>query len=82
MLSLEKRIASLEGIGPGAAAVVFIMLVKMGEVESSKELVHIYDNLDNHWHREPSETEVEFKGRATVGIPRRNNNVALLFGRC
>jgi hypothetical protein len=80
MHALEKRIATLEQVSPQADSVVFIILVGMGEV--NKELVHIYDNHDNHWHRELNETEREFKDRATDGTPRKENNVALLFGEC
>lgn len=80
MHALEKRIAILEQVSPQTDSVVFIILVGMGEVNS--ELVHIYDNHDNHWHRKPNETELDFKGRATAGTPRNENHVALLFGGC
>ena len=82
MHALEKRIATLEQASPQADTVVFIILVGMGEADKHRELVHIYDNHDNHWHRGPNETEQEFKDRATVETPRKENNVALLFGEC
>ena len=77
---LEKRIATLEQASPQTETVVFVILVGMGEVDKHKELVHIYDSHDNHWHWEPNETGQEFKERATAGTPRKENNVALLFG--
>jgi hypothetical protein len=80
MHALEKRIAILEQASPQADTVVFIILVGMGEADKHRELVHIYDNHDNHWHRGPNETEQEFKDRATAETPRKGNNVALLFG--
>ena len=80
MHALEKRIATLEQASPKADTVVFIILVGMGEADKHRELVHIYDNHDKHWHREPNETEQEFKDRATAETPRNGNNVALLFG--
>lgn len=80
MHALEKRIATLEQASPQADTVVFIILVGMGEADKHRELVHIYDNHDNHWHRELNETEREFKDRATAGTPRKENKVALLFG--
>lgn len=82
MHALEKRIAILEQASPQAYAVVFIILVGMGEADKHRELVHIYDNHDNHWHRRPNETERECKDRATAETPRKENNVALLFGEC
>lgn len=82
MHALEKRIATLEQASPQADTVVFIILVGMGEADKHRELVHIYDNHDNHWHREPNETKEKFKGRATAGTSRKENNVALLFGEC
>ena len=82
MHALEKRIAMLEQVCPQADSVVFIILVGMGEAGEHRELVHIYDNHDNHWHRGPNETEQEFKDRATAETPRKENNVALLFGEC
>ena len=80
MHALEKRIATLEQVSPQADSVVFIILVGIGETVN--ELVHIYDNHGNHWHRKPNETELSFKGRATAGTPRKENNVALMFGEC
>ena len=82
MHALEKRIAALEQASPQADTVVFIILVGMGEADKHRELVHLHNNHDNHWHREPNETEQEFKDRATAETPRKENNVALLFGEC
>ena len=82
MHALKKRIATLEQASPQADTVVFIILVGMGEADKHRELVHIYDNHDSHWHRRPNETEQEFKDRATAETPRKENNVALLFGEC
>ncbi len=80
MQNLEKRITALEEASPPMDMVVFVILVGMGEV--GKELVHIYDSHDNHWHRKPNETEQELKERATAETPRKEKSVALLFGDC
>lgn len=79
--SIEKRIAALEQASTtNTDTVIFIILVGMGE--AGKELVHIYDNYGNHWNREPNETEQELKDRATAETPRKENSVAMLFGKC
>lgn len=80
MQSLEKRIIALEQTIPKTDSVAFVVLVGLGEVE--KELVHIYDNHGNQWHRKPNETETELQDRATAATPRNENGVTLLFGEC
>ena len=80
MQNLEKRIAALEQASPQTNCVVFIILTGLGEVD--KELVQIYDNHNNQWHRKLKETEREFRDRATAETPRKENGVALLFGEC
>ena len=80
MQNLEKRIAALEQASPQTYSVVFVILTGLGEVD--KELVHIYDNHGNQWHRKPNETETEFKDRVKAGTPRNENGVALVFGEC
>ena len=82
MHAFEKRIATLEQASPQMDTVMFIILVGMDEADKHRELIYIYDNHENHWHRGLSETEQEFKDRAIAGTPRRENNVALLFGEC
>ena len=76
--SLEKRLSALEKSAPQAEKVIFIILVGMGEV--GMEITHIYDNHGNHWNRKLDETENDFKDRATSESPRKENQVALLFG--
>jgi|GEM_PF-2891329 len=79
MSNLEKRITVLEQVNPEMDKVIFIILVGIGEV--GNELVHIYDNHNNHWHRELNETEQELKDRATAGTPRKEGSVTMLFGK-
>lgn len=77
MLNLDKRISALEQAIPRCDKVIFVILVGMGHV--GKELTHIYDKHENHWHRLPHETERDFKDRATSETPRRESQVVLLF---
>jgi hypothetical protein len=76
--SLEKRISALEQAQPQGVKVIFIILVGISEV--GMEITHIYDNHGNHWNRRLEETEEVFKDRATSETPRKENQVAMLFG--
>ena len=76
--SLERRLSALEQAIPECNQVLFLILVGMGEV--GMEITHIYDNYGNHWDRRLDETENDFKDRATSESPRKENQVALLFG--
>lgn len=76
--SLEKRVSALEQASPEGIKVMFIILVGMGEVDM--EITHIHDNHGNQWDRRPEETEEAFKDRAASESPRKENQVALLFG--
>jgi hypothetical protein len=76
--SLEKRVSALEKASPEGIKVMFIILVGMGEV--GMEITHIHDNYGNQWNRRPEETEEAFKDRATSETPRKENQVAVLFG--
>ena len=76
--SLEKRLSALEQASPEGIKVMFIILVGMGEV--GMEITHIHDNHGNHWNRRLDETENDFKDRATSESPRKENQVAVLFG--
>ena len=76
--SLEKRLSALEQLSPECDQVLFIILVGMGEV--GMEITHIHDNHGNHWSRRLDETENDFKDRATSESPRKENQVAVLFG--
>lgn len=77
MQSNKIRVGKLEQASLQTNCVVFIILTGLGEV---KELVHIYDNHGNQWHRKPNETETEFKDRAKAGTPRNEYGVAMVFG--
>lgn len=76
--SLEKRISALEQAQPQGVKVIFIIFGSLGEQD--KELAYIRDNYGNHWHCLPNETEEAFKERATSETPRKENQVAMLFG--
>ena len=76
--SLEERISALEQAQPQGVKVIFIIFGSLGEQD--KELAYIRDNYGNHWHRLPNETEEAFKERATSETPRKENQVAMLFG--
>ena len=76
--SFEKRLLSFEQAIPEDIKVKFIILVGMGEV--GMEITHIHDNHGNQWDRRPEETEEAFKDRAASESPRKENQVALLFG--
>ena len=76
--SLEKRLSALEQAKPEGVKVMFIILVGMGEVGMG--ITHIHDNYGNEWDRSPEETEEAFKDRATSQTPRKENQIALLFG--
>lgn len=76
--SLEKRLSALEKASPERIEVIFIILVGMGEV--GMEITHIHDNHGNQWNRRPEETEEAFKSRAKSESPRKENQVAMLFG--
>ena len=78
MQTLHNRISALEQAIPEGIKVMFIILVGMGEV--GMEITHIHDNHGNQWDRWPEETEEAFKDRATSESPRKENQVALLFG--
>jgi hypothetical protein len=79
MQALEKRIESLERASRKAGLVFFVILEGMGEAD--RELTYLYDNHGNQWSREPSETELEFRERATSQTPRTENQVAILFSQ-
>ena len=76
--SLEKRLSALEQAIPECNQVLFIILVGMGEV--GMEITHIHDSHGNHWSRRPEETEKAFEDRATSECPRKENQIAVLFG--
>ena len=76
--SLEKRVSALEKSTPQGEKVFFIILVGMGEV--GMEITHIRDNHGTHWTRWLEEKEEAFKDRATSETPRKENQVAMLFG--
>ena len=78
MQTLHNRISALEQAIPEGIKVMFIILVGMGEV--GMEITHIHDNHGNQWDRRLEETEEAFKDRATSESPRKENQVALLFG--
>lgn len=78
MINLDKRISALEQASPQFEKVIFIIFGSLGEQD--KELIYIYDNHGNHWHRRPDETEKAFRDRATSETPRNENQVAMLFG--
>lgn len=78
MQTLHNRISALEQAIPEGIKVMFIILVGMGEV--GMEITHIHDNHGNQWDCRPEETEEAFKDRATSESPRKENQVALLFG--
>jgi hypothetical protein len=76
--SLEKRVSALEKSAPQGKKVIFIILVGMGEV--GMEITHIHDSHGNQWGRRPEESEDDFKDRAKSETPRKENQVAMLFG--
>lgn len=78
MSTLDRRVSTLEQASAKTEVVSYIILVGIGEQD--KELIYIYDNYGNNWHRRPDETEKAFSGRATSETPRNENQVAMLFG--
>ena len=76
--SLERRLFALEQLSSECDQVMFIILVGIGKV--GMEITHIHDNHGKHWNRRLEETENDFKDRATSESPRKENQVALLFG--
>lgn len=76
--SLEKRVSALEQASPKSMAVMYIILVGMGDV--GMELTLIHDNDGNQWKRRARETEEAFKDRATSETPRTVGQVSMLFG--
>jgi hypothetical protein len=73
------QIAALERISPACDMVQFIVFVGMND--AGKELTHIYDSHDNHWHRRCDETQVEFNARAMSETPRTKERIATLFAK-
>ena len=76
--SLEKRVSALEQASQEGTEVLFIILVGMGGV--GMEITHIHDYNGNRWNRRPEETEKAFEDRATSECPRKENQIAVLFG--